>query len=193
MTPERPQALAVALEVIGLLERLGIGYQVGGSYASSVHGIPRQTQDVDLVVEVDERSVAALLDGLPEDYYRDLEGAVEAVRRRSSFNVVHLPSGVKVDLFVCGDEPFDREELARSVEVRLPSAPERAIRFKSAEDTILSKLQWFRLGGEVSERQWADVLGILAAQGSELDADYLERWAERLRLGDLLARALSDG
>ncbi len=189
MTPEQPEALRVALEVVGLLERLGIAYHLGGSYASSIHGIPRQTQDIDLVVDVDDASVAEFLTDLPDDYYRDLESARKAVRRRSSFNLIHLASGVKLDLFVLGTGPFDREELSRSRDVRLPSAPDHPLRVKSAEDTILRKLQWFRLGGEVSDRQWGDVLGILENQGRALDFDYLERWAKTLGVDDLLERA----
>jgi len=128
MTPEHPEALRVALEVVGLLEELGISYHLGGSYASSIHGIPRQTQDIDLVVDLDEASVAALLDRLPNGYYRDSESACEAVRRRASFNLVHLASGIKLDLFVAGTGPFDREELSRSREVLLSSAPDRELR-----------------------------------------------------------------
>ncbi len=189
MTPEQPEALRVALEVVGVLDALGIGYHLGGSYASSIHGIPRQTQDVDLVVDLDDASVDALLDRLPDDYYRDAESAREAVRRRASFNLIHLASGVKLDLFVAGDEPYDREELSRGREVRLPSAPDRPLRVKSAEDTILRKLQWFRLGGETSDRQWGDVLGVMRSQGQALDLEYLERWAKVLGLEDLLERA----
>ena len=189
MTPEQPEALRVALEVVGLLEELGISYHLGGSYASSIHGIPRQTQDIDLVVDVDDASVTKLLSRLPGGYYRDLESALEAVRRRASFNLVHLASGVKLDLFVLGAEPFDREELSRSRNVHLPSAPGRPLRVKSAEDTILRKLQWYRLGGETSDRQWGDVLGVLQSQGEALDFDYLERWAKELGLDDLLERA----
>lgn len=190
MTPEHPEALRVALEVVGVLEELGISYHLGGSYASSIHGIPRQTQDIDLVVDLDGVSVNALLDRLPNDYYRDSVAAGEAVRRRASFNLIHLASGVKLDLFVVGDEPYDREELSRSREVRLPSAPDCQLRVKSAEDTVLRKLQWFRLGGETSDRQWTDVLGVLRSQGQALDLDYLERWAKELGLEDLLERAV---
>ncbi|MDX1503173.1 MAG: hypothetical protein R3325_12505 [Thermoanaerobaculia bacterium] len=189
MTPEQPEALRVALEVIGCLEELGIAYHLGGSYASSVHGVPRQTQDVDLVVDLDESSVVDLLGRLPEGYYRDPDSAREAVRRRASFNLIHLATGVKLDLFVAGREPFDREELARSLEIHLPSAPDRPLRVKSAEDTILRKLEWFRRGGEVSDRQWGDVLGVLRAQEKTLDFGYLERWAGRLGVADLLERA----
>ena len=189
MTPERPESLQVALEVIDLLNRLGIGFHLGGSYASSIHGRPRQTQDIDLVIEVEEESVAEFLMQLPAGYYRDAAAAARAVRKRSSFNLIHLRSGVKLDLFVRGDAPFDREEFARSRLIVLPHLPDRPLRVKSAEDTIIRKLEWFRLGGEVSDRQWTDVLGVLASQGDTLDQAYLERWAVQQGVEDLLARA----
>ncbi|MCP4203952.1 MAG: nucleotidyltransferase family protein [bacterium] len=192
MTPEHPEALRVALEVIELLDRLGIPYHLGGSYASSVHGIPRQTQDIDLVVDLDTASVRELLSELPEGYYRDLESALDAMGNRKSFNLIHLASGVKIDVFVRGEEPFDREEFRRSRKVSLGSGSDRSVRVKSAEDTILRKLDWFRRGEETSDRQWSDVLGILESQESALDFGYLERWATELGVADLLERARAD-
>jgi len=98
-----------------------------------------------------------------------------------------------VDLFPLGDTPFDREEFSRSrLEVLVPE-PERWVRIKSAEDTVLRKLQWYRAGDEVSERQWNDVLGVVRTQGARLDQEYLSRWAEVLGIRDLLDRALGGG
>ena len=115
MIPELPQALQVALHVIGLLEELGASYHPGGSYASSIHGIPRQTQNIDIVVDLHLESASSLVSMLKGDFYIDEGSVTRAIRDRSSFNVIHLDSGIKVDLFVKGDAPFDLEEFARHV------------------------------------------------------------------------------
>jgi hypothetical protein len=109
---------------------------------------------------------------------------------RSSFNLVHLASGVKVDLFVKGRSNFDASEFDRRVVVRLGDDAPRDVFVKSAEDTILRKLLWFRLGGEVSDRQWEDVRGIVDVQATRLDVEYLTHWAKHLGIRDLLEKAL---
>jgi len=193
MSPELPDTLRVALLVIDAFDALGIPYQVGGSFASSVHGIPRQTQDIDFVVELDDARVEGLVARLAADFHADAEGARAALRGRDSFNLIHLESGIKIDLFVRGDGPFDREEFSRGRPEILVAEPERRIVVKSPEDTVLRKLSWYREGGEVSDRQWTDVLGILRTQGARLDADYLEHWARRLGVDDLLRKARGEG
>lgn len=190
MSPELPEALRVALLVGAAFDDLGIAYHLGGSFASSIHGVPRQTQDLDIVVELSADSVAALSSRLAGEFHVDPESARRAVRERSSFNLVHLDSGIKVDLFIRGNEPFDREEFRRHRAEFVQMDPERRLWVKSAEDTLLRKLQWYRLGGGVSERQWADVLGIARIQGERLDGEYLRRWAGEIGVGDLLERVL---
>lgn len=188
MTPRHPDALAVALLVIDLLEELGVDYQVGGSFASSIHGVPRQTNDVDLVADLEARHVPLLVSRLSGPFYLDAERVAQAVAGRTSTNLIHLASGVKVDLFVAERGGFAVRELARSVEIALRGG--RLIRVKSPEDTILRKLLWYRMGGETSERQWSDVEGILVAWGGDLDHAYLLSTARELGIGDLLARLL---
>lgn len=190
MTPELPEALRVALTVIDVLEGLGIHYHLGGSYASSVHGLPRQTQDIDLVVDLEEGVVSALVSQLTEEFYVDESTIRRVLKSKSSFNLVHLDSGIKVDLFVLGDEDFDRQEFERHRPEVVQVDPERRVIVKTPEDIVLRKLQWYRQGGEVSDRQWTDLLAVIRTQGDRLDLEYLERWAERLELSDLLARAL---
>ena len=188
MTPERPEATQVALLVIEALTALGVRYHLGGSYASSVHGIPRQTQDIDLVAALTPDTAAALVRRLAAQFYADEESARDAARARRSFNLVHLDSGIKVDLFVLGDSSFDREEFEYAVPITDDQG--NVVVVKSAEHTILRKLLWYRAGGEVSERQWADVVGIVDAQGDRLNIDLLRRWGRELEIEDLLARAL---
>jgi hypothetical protein len=191
VTPLDPEALQVAFLVINVLQELGLEYHLGGSYASAVHGIPRQTHDVDLVVEMDpglERRIASALEG---GFYVDEQAIARAVRDRSSFNVVHLDTGIKVDLFVKGTSPFDESEFQRRIVVRVGDSPPKEIFLKSAEDTILRKLLWYRMGGEVSDRQWQDVRGIVGVQAGGLDTAYLDEWADRLGIRDLLDLALA--
>jgi hypothetical protein len=185
------EALEVALQVVEVLDELGIRYELGGSLASSLHGVPRQTRDVDLVVDLPMSAVAPLVARLEKDFYVDADSARRAVNRRASFNLVHFASALKIDLFVQGTGVFDRIEFER----RSPHSVgdlSRSIMVSSAEDIVLRKLRWYRIGGEVSDRQWSDVQGVLKAQGERLDRDYLARWAENLEIDDLLERALAE-
>ena len=192
MSAELPTSLAVVLEVIDILENLEIRYHLGGSFASAIHGVPRQTMDADIVVDLDAARVASLVDGLKGDFYVDPEVAADAVSRRGSFNAIHLGSGFKVDFFVKGNSAFDELELERSELYQIVADPPRSAYVKSAEDTVLRKLQWYVDGGSVSDRQWRDVLGVLLTVGGDLDRDYLQTWAVRLGLGVVLNRASSE-
>jgi hypothetical protein len=153
MTPADPEALRVAFRVLEILDRLGIQYHLGGSYASAIHGIPRQTHDVDLVVDLSKDRVHDLARALAGDFYVDEQAVGRAVGERGSCNLVHLVTGVKVDLFVKGVSAFDLAEFERRVPVLLGEETPREIFVKSAEDTLLRKLLWYRRGGELSDRQ----------------------------------------
>jgi hypothetical protein len=182
----------VVFQVIDILEELGIRYHLGGSFASTVHGVPRQTMDADLVLDLNPASVFSLVDRLRGDFYIDLEVAKDAVTRHGSFNAIHLGSGFKIDFFAKGVHEYDDVELERSRSIRISVDPPRTAMVKSAEDIVLRKLQWFKDGGEVSERQWKDVLGVLATVGDDLDIGYLQRWAGKLGVSDLLKRATEE-
>ena len=192
MRTDLPAPLKVVLGVIDILEDLGMRYHLGGSFASAVHGVPRQTMDADIVVDLDAGRVARLVDRLKNDFYVDSEIAADAVARRGSFNVIHLESGFKVDFFVKGDSGFDESELERSELQQITDDPPRSVYVKTAEDTVLRKLQWYTAGGGVSDRQWRDVLGVIMTGGEDIDRDYLRGWADRLDLADALERALRE-
>jgi D-ribose pyranose/furanose isomerase RbsD len=191
MTPTDPEGLRVAFIVLEILDRLGISYHLGGSYASAIHGVPRQTHDVDLVVDLGKDRVGGLIQALAGDFYVDEEAMANAVRERASCNLVHLATGIKVDLFIKGTADFDAAEFDRKVLVRLGDETPHEVFVKSAEDTLLRKLLWYRLGGEVSDRQWGDVRGILSVQAERLDLAYLRQWADRLAIRDLLDRLMA--
>jgi hypothetical protein len=180
----------VALSVIDVLEALGVPYHVGGSFASSIHGLPRQTRDIDLVADLPLLAVPSFVARLGRDFYLDDEAIRRAIERRTQFNLIHLASGFKVDIFLPGPGAFDRNELARSAPFQLAEEPPRIVNVKSPEDTLLRKLVWYRGGGEISDRQWGDVLGIVRTQAERLDLPYLREWAGALGVADLLERAL---
>jgi hypothetical protein len=184
--------LPALVPVVEALERLGIPYHVGGSVASSIHGLPRSTVDIDLVANIELGQVAELVSRLEDAYYVDLEAARQAVRQRRSFNLIHLHSAIKLDIFVPEHRPFDEQEHSRArLDSLDPAEGARQFFVKSPEDLILRKLLWYRAGGEVSERQWNDVLGILKVQAAGLDHGYLREWAAQLGVTDLLDHAFA--
>ena len=184
-------ALRATLAVVGVLERLGLPYLIGGSLASSLHGIPRSTRDADIAIVLPDARVRELLAALGASFYADEDAARSAVARKASFNVIHLPTMFKVDLFALADDELARQELSRRQRHPLGDPPAE-VWVASAEDTVLQKLLWYRLGNEVSDRQWSDVIGVLQVQGSRLDLDYLDRWAGELGLTSLLREAFAE-
>ena len=182
--------LVVVANLADIFDALDIPYLVGGSLASSVYGIPRATNDVDLVANVGQMHVRPLTKALEGDFYVAEELIVEAIRDRSSFNVIHLATMFKADIFVPREDTLSDEEMRRArTETIQVGDTSRAIRFASPEDTILQKLIWYRLGGGISEQQWSDIQGVLRIQGMSLDFDYLARSAAILNIADLLERA----
>jgi hypothetical protein len=181
--------LAALGPVLETLRELGVRHYVAGSIASSVHGLPRASVDADVVAELAPRDAGPLVEALGQAYYVPEERVHDAIRRRGSFNLIHLATMVKVDVFVSRDRPFDRRAFERSLAT--PAEGSVALLVASAEDTVLAKLEWFRSGGETSERQWADVLGILRVATS-IDVGYLGRGAAELGVADLLERALKE-
>ena len=183
--------VAALRPVADALDALGVRYFLGGSIASSAHGIARASLDADVVAELEPQHVDALANRLSEAYYIPLDRLRSAVVARSSCNFIHLATMFKIDIFVSKGRAFDREAAARARAEAIDESPD-APRFPvaSPEDTVLAKLEWFRLGGEISERQWWDVIGLLKVT-RHADRDYLRRWAAVLDLADLLERALA--
>jgi len=188
--PEEP--IAVTLLVIDVLDALGVPYLIGGSLASAVHGVLRATMDTDLVADLRLEHAEPLARALGGTFYVDAESIREAVLHESSFNVIHLETMFKVDVFVVKKRPFHRSQMERRIAQVIATDPERTAYVATAEDTILAKLEWYRMGGSVSERQWRDVLGVMKVQADRLDVTYLRHWGAQLNVLDLLERALTE-
>ncbi len=180
------------LAVVAALERLAVPYFVGGSIASFAHGVTRSTLGADVIVDRRPEQVEPLVNLLEGRFYADAAMLADAARRRGSANLIHYASGLKIDLFLLGDRPYDHAQMARRVRLPLLERPSSAVYVATAEDIVLAKLEWYRAGGEVSDRQWQDIRGVIRTQGGRLDSAYLRRWAPGLGVADLLARALDD-
>jgi len=181
--------IAITLRLASVCEQLGIRYLVGGSLASSLHGFPRATQDVDLVLEIGQDDVAAFVNSLRDDFYLDEEAIRDAIDRRTSFNLIDLQSYFKADVFVARDDEPARLQMARSHRYSLGDEPGHELVVASPEDVIAQKLYWFQLGDRVSDRQWQDALGVLKVAGTRLDLEYLRRVSAMLGVAELLAVA----
>jgi hypothetical protein len=179
-------------ELLAALNRLEIPFLIGGSVASGIHGILRQTKDIDIVADMAPAIVEEFCEVLASSFYADAEQAALAIRDGRAFNVIHLKSAYKFDIFPAGKDRFVQSQLARRRYATTSIAGLENIEFPvaSAEDTILAKLVWFRKGGEVSDQQWHDVLGMMRVQAGRLDLDYLGKWAKELGVSDLLGNAL---
>ena len=184
-----PEALALLFTV---LEELKIPYFAGGSVASSIHGIARYTQDVDLVADIKPEQTQRLASKLSSDYYADAGQMREAIRHGRAFNVIHFASGFKIDIFPLQHDPFHEGELLRSETKvwKVDQTSSLEVQVATAEDTILEKLVWYKRGGQTSDRQWSDVLGIVTSRS--LDWNYLRLWAPALGVTELLEKVFGE-
>ncbi len=163
-------------------------YFLGGSLASSLQGEPRATNDIDFVIALPAGRILALRDALGTDFEVDTDMRRDAVLHACCANAFYLPVVTKIDFFGRDYEPFDDSEFSRRRPVMVRATGETIV-VKSAEDTVLRKLLWFREGGGVSEKQWRDIVSVLRISGDTMDDAYLDSWSSRLSLEVLLRRA----
>lgn len=187
-----PESVSVMMLVVNVFEGLQIPYLISGSMASALYGVARSTLDADMVAEIHLEQVGVLVKTLGNDFYADDDLIRDAIHHHSSFNLIHLTTIFKVDVFIRKERPFDRIQFQRRVEQLFATNPEQKAFMTTAEDIILAKLEWYRIGNEISDRQWRDILGILKVQTGRLDLDYLNYWAIELNVADLLQRALKE-
>ncbi len=192
-TMKQAEIITAAHPIAKAFDELGILYYIGGSVASSVYGMPRATQDVDMVTDLNPQQVSSLVEKLSAAYYIDEDIILEAINGGFSFNLIHLETMIKIDIFITKNEPYHRSVFQRRREDTL-DIEDNSLKFyiASSEDIILSKLDWFRLGGFMSEQQWRDIQGVLKIQKDSLDIKYLLTWAKKLGLNDILKKAFHE-
>jgi len=186
------EPVEVTLKVTAVFEKLGVPYLIGGSLASTLYGMVRSTQDADIVAEMRFDHIQPFITALQNEFFMDDEMIIEAIRHNSSFNIIHRETMFKVDIFIPRPCPFLQSQLTRAQRQTFTFEKEVSAKFASPEDTILAKLEWYRMGGEVSDRQWRDILGVLKTRADDLDLLYLRKWASELKVADLLERALEE-
>ncbi|KXK13014.1 MAG: hypothetical protein UZ14_CFX002001938 [Chloroflexi bacterium OLB14] len=186
------EPVEVTLKVTNVFEKLSVPYLIGGSLASTLYGMIRTTQDSDIVAEMHIEHLQPFVSALQDEFYVDDEMIAESIQHNSSFNIIHRETMFKVDVFIPRPRPYLQSQLARAKKQTFNFETEISAKFASPEDTILSKLEWYRMGGEVSDRQWRDILGVLKTQQGQLDLAYLRKWAGELKVSDLLERALKE-
>jgi hypothetical protein len=185
------EPIEVTLVVTGVFERLGVPYLIGGSLASTLYGMVRTTQDSDIIAEMRPEHIQPVVSALEAVFYLDQEMIAESIQRNSSFNIIHRETMFKVDVFIPRPRPFLKSQLARARRQTFTLGKEVSAKFASPEDTILSKLEWYRMGADASDRQWRDILGVLKTKAGDIDLEYLYHWARELKVSDLLERAIT--
>lgn len=187
-----PDILSALTPVIEAFEQLSIPYYIGGSVASSIYGMARATMDVDVVADINRNHVPKLKEKLDEKYYIDEDMIFGAINNFSSFNLIHLETAIKIDVFIYKDEPHQRKAIERKVKDKFDDEFDFEYYFSAPEDIIIAKLRWFEQGNRISQRQWLDILGVIKVQGEKLDIRYLKTWTQELGLFELLEKALNE-
>lgn len=183
--------VSVLEEVTATLEERNIPYVLVGSFASSIHGMYRSTADIDILADITIDEVRPLFDALQNSFCLDEHVMREAVAQGRSFNAIHFDSVFKVDIFIASANEFALSQLNRRQLRKVSPEKYAAVYVATAEDTVLAKLKSYRVGHETSNTQWNDVLGVLGTSRG-MDVEYLNAWAAKLGIEDLLQKALND-
>ena len=187
-----PDIFLAVQPVLKAFENLSIPYYIGGSVASSIYGMARATMDVDIVADLKISHINRLKQILENEYYIDDEMIADAIRSASSFNLIHLETMIKIDVFLHKEDTYAQMALLRKRKDTLEELANVEFYFCSPEDIIIAKVQWYKLGDFVSERQWLDVIGVIKVQEDLLDKKYLKRWSQKLGLASLMQKAFDE-
>ena len=188
-----PDLIRAILPVIKAFNKQKTPYYIGGSIASSVYGLARATLDADIIADIKSGDISFLKKSLENEYYIEESMIEDAIARSSSFNIIHLETMIKIDVFIHKDQLYQKKVFQRKRKDTLDDSIDAVeFYFATAEDIILNKLQWYEMGNEASERQWLDVLGVIKVQEQKLDREYLRKWGNSLGLLDLLNKAFDE-
>lgn len=185
-TVQMSKLIKVLRRFIDVLDNLDILYVIGGSIASTTHAEYRATNDANVLVDLQLHHVDAVAAALGDDFYADLNMMRDAIRRRASFNIIHYQTMLKIDVFIPKGRSFDRQQLQNWLLYSVPSDD------SVPEEIYIAKLDWYKMGNEVSEKQWSDITKVIKAQSNQLHLDYMRRTAAELDVSDLLDRALQE-
>jgi hypothetical protein len=186
------EPIKITRKLVVIFEKLKIPYYIVGSLASSLYGIPRATADADMIADIRKNHVHPLIQDLQKDFYIDEDRVKEAIQKRSSFNIIHLQTMFKIDVFLTKDDDCSHEEMARREKFQVTEERGQDLYLASPEDVILNKLHWYESGGRVTERQWNDVIGIVRVLDKRLDVKYLKNKATKRGVINLLEKALKE-
>ncbi|MBN2435636.1 MAG: hypothetical protein JXK07_10265 [Spirochaetes bacterium] len=186
------EPLLITQLIARIFQRFNIDYMIAGSLASSLHGIPRATHDVDIVADIKLQHVEELIGALKNDFYIDQDLVKKAIKQSSSFNIIHLETMFKIDIFILGNDPNSKSEMDRRQSYQISETSNIELFLASAEDIIIRKLQWFELSNRISDRQWKDVIGVLSVKKDQLDYDYLDEAARQWKVTELLELAMEE-
>jgi hypothetical protein len=184
--------LSVIRILTDIFEKLSIKYLIGGSLASSLYGIPRATQDVDVVADIRMSQVDTIIENLKETFFIDEDMIRKSVKNKETFNIIDKEYLFKIDIFMFGTDNFSDKEMERRVLFQVPDSTGQRIYLCSPEDIIAHKLYWFRLGNNISERQWNDAANVLKVQDTKLDFKYLKEICADRGVADLLEKLLKE-
>ncbi|HAL45562.1 MAG: hypothetical protein A2Y12_07160 [Planctomycetes bacterium GWF2_42_9] len=187
-TPQQTEVLKILADVF---DELNIRYAIGGSIASSIFGTPRFTQDADITAQISIQAAESLYEKLSSFFYISKETMHQAINTKSSFNIIHLDTVFKIDIFIPNNE-FENKLISRSHKNKIDESIAKEFSLVSPEDVILLKLKWYKMADCVSDRQWSDVKGVLGVQKDSLDYQYLKLWAEKLGLTALLEKVIAE-
>jgi hypothetical protein len=189
-------SLSDPLSVVGvltdILEKLSVKYLIGGSLASSLYGIPRATQDVDVVADIRVYQVNTIIENLKPSFFVDEEMLRKAVATGETFNIIDKEYLFKIDIFMYGADEFSEKEMERRVLFQVPDSIGQKIYLCSPEDIIAHKLYWYKLGNNISERQWNDAANVLKVQNEKVDIKYLKENCAYRGVLDLFEKLLKE-
>jgi len=184
-----PKDMEILERLTDIFDSLKIPYAISGSMASSAYGAVRFTQDADIAVAPFETIADRFFESVKGEFYISKEAMQQALKRKRSFNIIHFATAFKIDIFILSENEFWNRIIPRKRSIK-PVNLDKEMFFVSPEDMILIKLDWYRQTNCTSERQWSDVIAVLSAQSQSLDYKYMQTWAEKLGIGELLKKAI---